>query len=345
MQRKLPYLKRETGRGKTFYYVRKGHGKRIRIFGQFGTQEFYKNYNAALASPNFSGQENKNFTHQQTLSYLIKKYRVSSEYLNLSQSTRMCRDRYYRRMEEKLGHFPYAEITRKMILDGREKLRDKPASANDLVKSCRALFKWAVENDFLQNDPSISIKKIKYHVNHIAALTEDDVCKYRGYWPLGTRERLALEFLIYTGLRRSDICTVGRQHIDGNCIRLKMQKTREEVYIPILQQLRVAMDSVPKDQLVFIGTLDGRPFVKESFGAWFNESIKKAGINKSMHGVRKYRARQFAEYGASEAELNAWFGWKPNSRQSWIYTADANKKKLSENALNRINQIANEDQE
>lgn len=48
-KRRLPYLVRErTRHGKIIWYVRIGHGPRVRIAGTYGTQEFVDNYTLAL---------------------------------------------------------------------------------------------------------------------------------------------------------------------------------------------------------------------------------------------------------------------------------------------------------
>ena len=67
---------------------------------------------------------------------------------------------------------------------------------------------------------------------------------------------------------------------------------------------------------------------KESFGTWFREACKQARISKSAHGLRKAGATRAANNGATEAQLEAFFGWRGGGMAS-LYTREANRAKLA----------------
>lgn len=54
----------------------------------------------------------------------------------------------------------------------------------------------------------------------------DEVEAYEARHPVGTKARLALDLMLYTGLRRSDIVTIGRRHIDGDVLSIQPMKTK-----------------------------------------------------------------------------------------------------------------------
>jgi len=58
------------------------------------------------------------------------------------------------------------------------------------------------------------------------------------------------------------------------------------------------------------------------------------------HGLRKAGARRAVESEATEAELNAWFGWADGSRESATYVHGANRAKLTERIAGRWNEDA-----
>ena len=62
--------------------------------------------------------------------------------------------------------------------------------------------------------------------------TEDDVAAYEKRWPVGTRQRVWLDVLLYTGLRRGDAVRLGRQHIRDGLATLKTEKTDTVVTLP-----------------------------------------------------------------------------------------------------------------
>jgi integrase len=58
---------------------------------------------------------------------------------------------------------------------------------------------------------------------------------------------------------------------------------------------------------------------------------KKAAVPGSAHGLRKAGATRAAENGATEAQLEALFGWRGGGMAS-LYTRQANRAKLSRDA-------------
>jgi hypothetical protein len=41
--------------------------------------------------------------------------------------------------------------------------------------------------------------------------TDEEITRFEKRWPIGTRERLALDLLLYTGLARGDVVPLGKQ--------------------------------------------------------------------------------------------------------------------------------------
>ena len=58
-------------------------------------------------------------------------------------------------------------------------------------------------------------------------------------------------------------------------------------------------------------------------------------MSKSAHGLRKLAATRFAEAGASEAELDALFGWTGRKMAS-LYTRRAERRRLALQAADRM---------
>ena len=78
-----PHLHRELARnGETIWYVRVGHGPRVRIRGAFGSQEFLSAYKAAATG---EASHTKKGPPSASLSWLIARYR---EFGSLGSSLR-----------------------------------------------------------------------------------------------------------------------------------------------------------------------------------------------------------------------------------------------------------------
>jgi integrase len=144
--------------------------------------------------------------------------------------------------------------------------------------------------------------------------TAAEVEQYEGVHPIGTKARLALALLLYTGARRSDVVRLGRQHVRAGWITFTAQKNINRkpvtIEVPMLPVLQSIIDASPTGDLTYLVTDYGQPFTPAGFGGWFREQCDKAGlIHCTAHGLRKGGASIAAENGASPRQLMAISGW------------------------------------
>jgi integrase len=142
---------------------------------------------------------------------------------------------------------------------------------------------------------------------------------------------VAFDVLLFTGLRRGDAVRLGRPHVKDGVANIRTEKTGQLVIIPILPPLQASLDAGPIGELTFIAGERGRPMKKESFGTWFRNACRAAGVHGSAHGLRKAGATRAANNGATEAQLEAIFGWRGGGMAS-LYTRQANRAKLARDA-------------
>jgi integrase len=159
--------------------------------------------------------------------------------------------------------------------------------------------------------------------------------RFEARWPVGTRERLAYAILLYTGLRRGDAARLGRQHVRGESLEIRTEKTGTIVIIPVLPELAEAISKTKTGDLAFIGKSDGAPMSKESFGNWFRTACEAAGVPGSAHGLRKSGATRAANNGATVAQLEAIFGWSGGKMAS-LYTRTADRKRLAREGMDKL---------
>lgn len=149
------------------------------------------------------------------------------------------------------------------------------------------------------------------------------------------RPWLAFDLLLYTGLRRGDAVRLGRPHVKNGIASIRTEKTGEVVTIPILPPLQASIDAGPIGELTFICGERRRPMKKESFGNWFREACKNAGVPGSAHGLREAGATRAADNGATEAQLEAIFGWRGGGMAA-LYNRKANRAKLARDAAEKL---------
>jgi integrase len=251
-------------------------------------------------------------------------------------ATRRQRENIMRQVIEKAGRSPYSAITSTTIAAGRDRRGSTPFQARHFLDTMRGLFAWAKEAGFVTNDPSVGVSYPKLKSGEgFPVWTEEDVSKYEAYWPLGTRQRVWIAVLLYTGLRRGDAVRIGRQHVRGDVATIRTQKTGTEVHLPILPELQEALDHGPTSDLAFVCGANAKPMTKESFGNAFGEACRLAGVNKSAHGLRKIGATRAANNGATVAQLNAIFGWS-GSKMASHYTANADRARLARESMDKL---------
>lgn len=165
---------------------------------------------------------------------------------------------------------------------------------------------------------------------------EDDIAKFEATWAKGTRERLALALLLYTGQRRGDVIRMGRQHLSGDFLRVTQSKTGASLEIPLHSELKSVIAETPKEHLTFLTTQFNRPFTAAGFGNWFRDACDDAGLKGlSAHGLRKAAATRLADAGCSAHEVASITGHKTLAEVQ-RYTAAADQKRLARGAMKRI---------
>jgi integrase len=330
-----PHLHREeTRHGAVNWYVREGHGPRIRIKAHYGSAEFWSEYRAALEGAPMPSKAAK----ANTLAWGLDRYRASSSWAALSNATRRQRENVFHPVIATAGTVPLKKITEETIRAGRERRAATPHAANNFLKAMRGFFAWAVEEKLVPTDPTRSVKLLAgpNDADGFHTWTQEELDRFEAYWPLGTRERLAFDLLLYTGLRRGDAVRVGRQHERDGVITIRTEKhakgkAGEQVSIPILPPLAASIAATRIGDMTYLVTETGRPWIKESFGNWFADACRKAGCPGSAHGLRKAGATRAAERGASERQLMAIFGWT-TAKMAAHYTRGADRKRLAHDA-------------
>jgi hypothetical protein len=203
-----PHLHRQVTRhGKTVWYVRIGKGLRVRIRAEFGSPEFDPEYQAAITGAARPQQVKGEAVG--SLGWLIARYRETTAWAALSAATRRQRENIFLHVIETAGAKPFAKITPEIIMAGRERRASTPAQARNFLDAMRGLFRWAAEAKLVKHDPTLGVRNPPRKASDgFIPWTEEHVAKYQRRWPMGTRQRVWLDVLLYSGLRRGDAPSV-----------------------------------------------------------------------------------------------------------------------------------------
>ncbi len=157
--------------------------------------------------------------------------------------------------------------------------------------------------------------------------------------PVGTRARLALALMLFTGQRRSDIIRFGKQHAKDGKLNFTQFKGRnrkpKRLTLPILPALQRIIDATPCGDLTFLVNEWERPFTDAGFGNWFRDRCIEAGVPGRAHGLRKAGATIAANNGATSRQLMAIFGWD-TLKEAERYTRNADQLRLAQSAMHLL---------
>jgi integrase len=333
-----PHLQRQvTQHGRVTWYVRVGKGPRIRLQSPWGTPGFDAEYHAALDGHAPALTRGRASTG--SLTWLWDRYRETTAWgSDLKPATRRQRENIMRHVLVTAGDKPYAAIKRAAVTAGRDRRATTPDQARHYLDTLRGLFKWALEAGHVMVDPTAGVTNPKRSKGAgFPVWTEDDLRAYEARWPIGTRQRVWLDVLLYTGARRGDAVRLGRQHIRDGIATFTTEKSGHSVTVtlPILTVLQKTLDAGPCGDLALVCGERGHPLTKESFGNMFGEAARQAGVAKNCHGLRKAAATRCAYNGANNQEMNAIFGWSGTTMAA-LYTEAADRKRLSIGAMHKM---------
>lgn len=316
------------------YYRRPGHPQ-VALPGPLYCEAFWIAYHAAANDAPVPVGVSQ--APSGSVSAVIAGYYGSAEFKTLAPLTRRTYGNTLERFRKDFGDLPIAKMRTQDVNAVLDSMADTPAAAQLLRKRLSQLFDYAIGAGIVADNPVKTAKRIRKKAVGHRTWTESDIEAFRGYWSEETPQRLAMELLLFTGLRRSDAVRIGWQHVSDDRIRITAQKTGVELDIPIHEILAGFLDRCPRDLPTFIITAYGKPRSALAFTGFISDAAKQAGLppRSSPHGLRKAACRRLAEAGASTHEIMSITG-HTNVAEIETYTKAVENKKLSGSAMAKM---------
>jgi integrase len=278
-------------------------------------REYWDAYRAALADfiagrePGRRSEIGAERTKPGTVAAAFIAYTGSAAFKNgLTESTQQVYRNILSRWRDQWGDRRLGQLQPRHVVEWVDERADTPAAARNFLKALRHMLRYCISIELIETDPSAEVKTPALKSAGIYTWSDDEIEQYRAHHPPGSNARLALELLIGTAQRRSDVVRMGRQHLrGGDMIHVRQQKTGWEGDIPIDAELAAALTAVPADNLTFLTTSFGAPYTAAGFGNAFREWCDEAKLPKhcSSHGLRKAACRRLAEAGCTVHEIAA----------------------------------------
>lgn len=334
-------------------YLRQKGKPKIRLHAEPGSDAFLEEYRSALeASPKPTNQPVA--AAAGSFRWLCERYYRSAEFMRLDERTRYVR----RGLLDKLcewngsGQKRFARMEPRHVREIRDTKAATPGAANGILKALRQLFAWANEVDIATINPAREVSYLPTSADGFHTWTVEEVQAFEDAHPVGSKARLAMALLLYTGVRRSDVVLLGRSmerlNADGKEVlhftetKGRNSKVRGRAIapkhrvLPLLPELRAILNSSTLGATTYLVTEFNKPFTGNGFGNRFRKWCDEAGLaHCSAHGLRKAGATIAAEGGATEHELMAIYGWE-SPKQAALYTRKVNRHRLAARAMHLL---------
>lgn len=336
MRWKLPkYVNAYTDRnGTPRFYLRRRGQRLVPLPGSPWSEEFQRAYQEAMSgAPSIVNRSKPG-----TVAVLVDQYLNSGAFRHLAAETQRTRRNILLRFAKEHGSKRAATLRREHIIALVNGKSAKRFAARNFLKTLRVLMAFAVENGALRENPTAGVKNLSGKTEGYATWSEEHIATFRAHHSVGSRQRLALELLLCTAQRRSDIVKMGRQHLRkskvGALIDVRQQKTGTSLAIPVHPELQEALDAMASDNLTFLTTHQGRGFSSAGFTNWFRDACNAAGLPKglSAHGLRKAACRRLAEAGCSANVIASISGHK-SLDEIELYTRAADQVRMAHQGM------------
>jgi integrase len=305
--------------GKARCYFRRPGCKAVSLPGLPGSPEFMSAYQALLTGVTTLQKRSAERTMAGTVQALVAAYldctpTSTSPFKTLAAETKRTRKNILENFREAHGDkriYRTEANGHRVLLLTREHVQrmvnqknNKPFAQRNFLNTLRAMFKWAVAEGRVPDDPTLGVTRQHSKSTGYRTWSESDIQQYKRKHALGTMARIAIELLLTTAARHEDVVKLGPQHVRDGMITFEQTKTKgseeAQVIIPLHPDFCEALKALPSSNIVhltpattFLTTSLRKPFKPASFGNWFRQCCIEAGLPNglSAHGLRKATAR------------------------------------------------------
>ena len=212
-----------------------------------------------------------------------------------------------------------------------------PSGQRNFLNTLRAMFQWAFKEGRVSENPTLGVTREKIKTTGYKTWSEGHIAKLEAKYPIGTRARLAIGLILYTGQRRSDVVQMGPHMVHNGVLIIDQGKTEggEEAHleIPMHPKLREIIDATTA---VGVKTFLVTSHTAPGFGNWIRELFDAADCpDISAHGGRKATARRLAEIGCSASQIASITG-HATLTEVQRYTKAADRKRMAREGMAKL---------
>lgn len=207
----------------------------------------------------------------------------------LAENTRKQYDAAALRLKTALVEFRPEDVKPKHVAEIKLAMRKTPNMANRVLSVLRSIFAYAVEQQLVEWNPCIGIKRFDERERD-RYLEDDELAAIRSHAP--PRLQCMIDILYLTGQRVGDVIGLHRSQITDQGLAFRQQKGKAKLVVVWSPELRAAVDTAlalhtnVKAMTLFHSRRGGAPAYKTVKDQW-DRARTLAGIpDATIHDVR-----------------------------------------------------------
>ncbi len=304
-------------KGGTYYYAWRG-GPRLR--GEPGSPEFVASYNAAV--------EEHRAPDMSRCRAFVTLYKASDDYKKkLADSTKRNWAPWLDRIADHFGdlriaQFDRPEKIRPIIRQWRNKWADKPRTADYGMQVLSRVLSYAVDPlGKIASNPCEGIKRLYSGDRSEIIWTDVDIAEFKAVASVQTG--WAVDLAAHTGLRLGDLIRLTWKQIEDDAIVLRTGKSRQrrEVIVPLYDDLRAILASIPKVSITVLTSSERKPWTADGLKTAIQRAkvaAKWAEKDLHFHDLRGTAATRFYVAGLSVRVIAEIMGWEEETVEKII---------------------------
>lgn len=292
---------------------------------------------------------------EQSLAWLCRQFMASAQVKALKPVTRGRFDDALRRLcsvpwpkagpGAVVGDAAFASVRKEHMLKIRSHFAHVPAAADYVIKATRAMYYWAEECGYSTTvNPAARMGSL-WQGDGIPPMSYEEHERLCTYYPTGTKQRLAIDLILFSGVRCCDLHMLGPQHRRGGWLHWTEEKGKDSKALKrrgkgnksrewkVHSELAASISATPHGLRHFIVREDGQPYnsaarLSEAIRKWF----KAAGVKKSAHSARKLGAVVIADAGGDIVLVRDYLG-HASFAEAEIYIRNRDRRRASQRAI------------
>lgn len=241
------------------------------------------------------------------------------------------------------GDMKVADFRRRHIRSILSHFSDTPHKAKHLLTTIRKMIAEALDEDWIEHDPT---HKLKWRPEYVGwrAWTHEERKQFEARWPCGTMPRAAYALALWAGNRRSDVATQKWEDVDFELSRITVHQVKgkgqgagKTLRLLMLPMLADALKDLPRKAETVLTTEYGKSFSEKSLTGMMAHWTQLAGMKPgcTFHGLRKTLGKYLAEEGATAKQAAGVLGHDDLDHVE-LYSREAEQERLAVDGMERL---------